>query len=179
MTKTTAATVAPGGKGARVPRPPVVKTRKQAEAALAKIGEYSRTLAALKLELDTSKAALVAAYETGAAPLRVAAAQAVEALQSWCDANRADLLTGKGKTATLASGVIGWKKAPDRVELDGELDELLQALKDRGLYRFIRKREEPDLEAMKKEPDEAERVKGVTIVKGGDTFFAKPVGSTP
>lgn len=152
-----------------------VRTQHQATAALGRIGAAQARLARFKAELDVAMAGLRLDHEAKAAPLRAAIEVDTERLRGWFEANRATLLTGKKKSADLATGSAGWKKAPERVVV-AEGVNLLEALEaDRKLKRFIRTRSEPDLQALLKESAVAITIPGVSVEGGDDVFFVKPL----
>lgn len=160
---------------ARRPAAPRLRTQAEATAALGRIGAAQVCLGRLKASLDVGIASLKLDYETAAAPLRAAIEADTDRLRGWFEANRATLLTGKKKSADLATGTLGVKKTPERVVV-AEGVNLLEALEaDRKLKRFIRTKSEPDLQALLKESAVAITIKGVSIDGGDDVFFVKPL----
>jgi len=73
----------------------------------------------------------------------------------------------------LPTGFFGWRSTPPAVSLKN-IKAVLKKLKELGLKRFIRIKEEPDKEAMLKEPEVAKSVKGVSITQY-EEFFIKPL----
>ena len=54
------------------------------------------------------------------------------------------------------------------------IDGILESLRNSGLFRFIRTKEELNKEAMLAEPDIARSISGVTIREGVEEFVIKP-----
>ena len=97
----------------------------------------------------------------------------LEGLFVYASANRDDLTdNGKKKTVALPTGSFAWRLTPPSVSLR-KIDEVVNALKQLNLSRFIRIKEEVDKEAMLKEPAVAKTVSGVTISQH-EEFFVKP-----
>ncbi|MEZ1717869.1 host-nuclease inhibitor Gam family protein, partial [Pseudomonas aeruginosa] len=59
-------------------------------------------------------------------------------VQSWCEANRAELTdNNKVKYANLTTGEVQWRIRPPSVTVRGA-DAVLELLRSKGLIRFIR-----------------------------------------
>ncbi|MDP3900711.1 MAG: host-nuclease inhibitor Gam family protein [bacterium] len=97
----------------------------------------------------------------------------MEGLFAYANANREELTdNGKKKTVNLPTGTLAWRMTPPSVILR-KVDEVIKALKQLKLDRFIRTKEEVDKEAMLKEPEVAKTVSGVTISQH-EEFSVKP-----
>lgn len=139
------------------PVAPRVRSKEQATAALGRIGAAQAQLDRLKTALDVAIAGLRLGHE----------------------ANRATLLSGRKKSADLATGSAGWRKTAERVVVAEGVDLLEQLEADRKFKRFIRTRSEPDLQALLKETAVAVTIPGVSIAGGEDVFFVKPLILAP
>src|SRR5690606_26606449 len=86
-----------------------------------------------------------------------------QGVQIWCEANR-DALTGGGKVKSvqLPSGEVRWRVTPPAVKLRA-VDMVLQLLRERGLGRFIRIKEEVNREAILADPEAVAGIAGIRI----------------
>lgn len=80
--------------------------------------------------------------------------------------------TGKRKTVEVPSGKFGWRLPPPSVSVKSA-KALIERLKNLGLTRFIRTKEDVNKEAMLAEPEVAQSVEGVKI-RQEEEFFVKP-----
>ena len=136
--------------------------------AIAEIGRRQRERQRLETLMNDDLAKVREAWEKQAAPHLEAIKELSRGVQLWCEVHR-DLLTqgGKVKFARLASGEIKWRLTPPRVVIRA-LDAVLEALKQAGLERLIRIKEEPNKEAILTEPDAVAGIKGITITQKED-----------
>ncbi len=147
---------------------PVPQNRDQAVEAIAEIGRLQRERDLIQTQMNDELAALRQRYEEQAAPLadRIKALSA--GVQVWCTANRATLTQGgKVKFARLASGEIKWRMRPPSVTVRGK-DVVIALLKDLGLNRFLRTKEEVNKDAILAEADAVKGIKGITIKQAED-----------
>ena len=97
-----------------------------------------------------------------------------KAVQAFCESRRLELTNGgKQKTAYFTTGEVQWRAKPPAVVAKG-IDGILESLRNLGLFRFIRTKEELNKEAMLAEPDIARSISGVTIREGVEEFVIKP-----
>ncbi|MDE3938781.1 host-nuclease inhibitor Gam family protein, partial [Glaesserella parasuis] len=73
----------------------------------------------------------------------------------------------------FTTGEVQWRAKPPAVVAKG-IDGILESLRNLGLFRFIRTKEELNKEAMLAEPDVARSISGVTIREGVEEFVIKP-----
>ncbi|MCT8633294.1 host-nuclease inhibitor Gam family protein, partial [Glaesserella parasuis] len=73
----------------------------------------------------------------------------------------------------FTTGEVQWRAKPPAVVAKG-IDSILESLRNLGLFRFIRTKEELNKEAMLAEPDVARSISGVTIREGVEEFVIKP-----
>ncbi len=146
----------------------VPASRTEVDAAIAKIGEAQRKRDAIRTAMNDQLAAIKAQHEDAAAPHAAVIKHLAAGVQTWCEANRAELTRdGKTKTVKLGSGEVRWRTRPKSVMVRGA-GIVIAALKRLGLDRFIRTKEEVDKEAILREPDAVQDVKGITISQGED-----------
>lgn len=136
--------------------------------AIAAIGRHQRERARLQAAMNDDLAQVRERWERQAAPHLEAIKELSRGVQLWCEVHR-DLLTqgGKVKFARLASGEVKWRMTPPKVVIRA-LDAVLEALKQAGLDRLIRIREEPNKEAILNEPEAVTGIKGITITQKED-----------
>ncbi|OBX05803.1 host-nuclease inhibitor protein Gam, partial [Gallibacterium salpingitidis] len=97
-----------------------------------------------------------------------------KAIEIWCETNRAELTNnGKTKTGSFNTGEVQWRQRPPSV-LIRKADDVLDRLRQLGLTRFIRTKDEVNKEAMLAEAELAATVTGVTIKKGVEDFVIAP-----
>lgn len=153
---------------ADAPRFPIPQSREQATDYVARIGTHQRERARIQTAMNDELAAIRTAYEEQARPHAEAIKALGQGVQVWCDANRADITSGgKTKTVNLSSGEVRWRLRPPRVVIRG-IDAVMEALKDLGLTRFLRVKEEVNKEAVLAEPEAIKHVKGITLDQGED-----------
>jgi phage host-nuclease inhibitor protein Gam len=140
---------------------PVPQSREEAAALVAEIGELQRAHSVIEAAMNEELAHWRQFYEGKAAPLAENIRLRYAAVRAWSEANR-DAITegGKRKTVQLTSGEIRWRVTPPKVVLSG-VKALLKLLRDKGLERFIRTKEEPDKEAMLADRTALEKLKGI------------------
>jgi phage host-nuclease inhibitor protein Gam len=151
------------------------QSRSEAEQLLGEIGQLQRQITSLEADMNEKLSTVKEKFEAEAAPLNEAIEEKFEALQTWAESNREDLCKDGGKTARLSTGELVWRVSPPAVRVTGSA-AVLDALKSRGLDRFIRSKEEVNKEAILNERDTLPRIPGVEIVQT-EEFSAKPFES--
>jgi phage host-nuclease inhibitor protein Gam len=159
----------------KAPELPVPATLAEAEALLLRMGGRQREVAAIEGRMNERLAAVKAEFEQIAAPITEQIEADFQALQAWAEAHRATLLERERKSAKLATGELGWRTSPPSVRISG-LAAVIAAFKQLGLDRFIRTKEEIDKQAIQKEPEAVEHVKGVSITQQ-EEFWIRPFES--
>lgn len=153
---------------------PAIQTREAADAAIEELGRKKRELDRFTADMNDELAELKARFERTADPLKASVKGLETGIQNYCEVNR-NALTNGGKTGAhkFPAGVVRWRKTPLKVTLRN-VEAVIKAVKDAGLAAiFLRVKEEIDKEAMGKRPDEAAKIKGVTI-GGGEQFEIEP-----
>lgn len=159
--KTTASTVS------------VPQAREGVADCIREIGERQRELTRLETRMNDEIARVRERFETEAEPHRQRVVALTAGAQIWCEANREHLTQGgKTKTAAFTTGEIQWRTRPPSARITGA-EAVLDALRRRGLTRFIRVKEEVNKEAILNEPDAVVGVAGISISQGED-FIVVP-----
>ncbi len=147
----------------------------EATTAVGRIGELQREIARTQADLSDEVARIKASAERAVAPLREEVEALTEGVRIWAEAHRMKLTDGgKVKYAGLATGRILWRLRPPRVSVRG-VEAVLEALKTMGLGRFIRVTEELDKDALRREPEVADTVPGISIGSAGEDFVIEPL----
>lgn len=158
----------------------VPQSREEATAQMARIGALQRELEAITTRMNADLAKAKERAELLAAPVKAEHEDAVEGLRVYCDANRDALTGGKVKHVDFGSGVVRWRQTKARVmgvpKLADKLSALIDAIKAKGLKRWLRVIVEIDKEAMLREPDAvaAAGLPGVKIAAEGEDFVVEP-----
>jgi phage host-nuclease inhibitor protein Gam len=163
------------------PNLPVPQDDAQARSAILEIGRERREVDRLKAAMNDEIAAIKARYGAQAEPHRERETALTEGLAIFAEANRARLTDGeKRKHALFSTGRIGWRTKVATVRANpkaaGVADEagLIAKLRDLGLARFVRVKEELNREAMREEKAVASAVAGITVGSEGEDFWVEP-----
>lgn len=160
----------------RIKRPvfPAPKNLEEAAEFLTFIGREQREVDRIQTELNEEIEKLKAKTMAGLAPHEEKIDRLVEGLHAFAENQKAALTKdGKRKTVPLPTGEFGWRITPPAVTISNR-ETVLANIKALGLVdRFIRIKEELDKEAMLKEPDLAQTIKGVSITQR-EEFVVKP-----
>ena len=138
------------------------QSREETQSWIKTLGDTQREHARLTHDLNDKIAELTDAAKPALNALAERSAALQQGIQAWCEANRAELTAGGGKTANLITG-----------EVRG-IESVLENLRTLGLARFIRQKEEVNKEAMLNEPDIAATIAGITVVRGKEDFVIVP-----
>lgn len=151
----------------------VPQSKDQVIEAIAKIGRHQRERTRLETFMNDELAKVRESWEKQAAPHLDAIRELQRGVQIWCEANR-DLLTqgGKVKYAHLASGEVKWRLTPPKVVIRA-VENVISYLRQAGLDRFVRIKEEPNKEAILAEPDAVAHIKGISISQR-EEFVIRP-----
>lgn len=154
----------------------VPQSREMAADAIAEIGRINRNLTRLEADMNDELALVKARHEKNAEPERLQLQALTQGVQTWAEANRAELTQGgKVKTAALTTGEVLWRNRPASVRVTGA-DSVIAELRRLRLRRFIRVKLEVNKEAILNEPDAVKDVAGISISKGED-FVVVPFES--
>lgn len=150
-----------------------VQTREQMIDAIGQIGTAQRERERIKADMNDAIDNIKKQYDLDAAPHAKTIKELSAAVAGYCNSNRDELTGGKKKTVKLATGVINWRKRPARCSVRNVVD-VLQALKQMGLDRYIRIKEELNKEMVLAEPEPVEHIKGISIGSEGENFVITP-----
>jgi phage host-nuclease inhibitor protein Gam len=146
----------------------VPQTRERVIAAIAEIGTHQRERDRIQADMNDELAAVKERNEKQAEPHNEAIVALSRGVRTWCEAHRDELTqSGKTKTASLPSGEVRWRMRPPKVGVRA-VESVIQALKQLGLSRFVRTKEEINKEAILLEPSAVACVKGISITQGED-----------
>ncbi len=152
---------------------PVPASPEELARFIGQIGEHQRALATIQTGLNDRIERLKAQIVVQTQSHQEAIEQLFEGVFAFAQTHRDELTEGgKTKTAHLPTGDISWRMTPPAVSIRNA-EGVTELCKSLGLFRFIRVKEEPDKEAMLKESDIAEKIKGVTISQH-EEFVVKP-----
>lgn len=147
---------------------PVPQTKEEAIEAIAEIGRRQRERTRIETAMNDDLAKVREAWERQAAPHLDAIKALSGGVHLWCEAHRDGLTNGnKVKFARLASGEVKWRLRPPSVTVRA-VDNVIAYLKQAGLDRFLRVKEEVNKEAILTEPEAVEHIKGITISQKED-----------
>jgi phage host-nuclease inhibitor protein Gam len=153
---------------------PVPQDRSEANAAIAEIGVLGRELERLQADMNDQIARIKERFELKAEPGRDRIEALTAGLGAWCEANRDQLTNGgKVKYHRFAAGEVSWRNRPAKVTVRGA-EQVIAALKERDLTRFVRVSEEVDKEAVLADKAAVAGIKGLSIGSEGEDFSVTP-----
>lgn len=138
------------------------------------IGRLSREITTTQAAMNDEIAAITDRYTTAFTPLQEHIKTLTAGVQSYCEANRDELtLNGKTKTGQFVTGTVQWRQKPPSVVARG-VDAVIETLKQFGLSRFVRVKEELNNEAILNEPAAVSGIAGLSIKSGVEDFVIQP-----
>lgn len=149
------------------------QTKEETQSAICELGLVQRELTRVETEINDEIAAITNDRKVQIEALKMRGEALVTGIQTWCEANRADLCKNGSKTANLITGEISWRQRPPSVSIR-TVDKVLETLRNLGLDRFIRAKEEPNKEAMLADPKAVSGIAGITINSGLEDFAVTP-----
>lgn len=160
-------------KGARAYPPPA--SVEDADRLLGEIGAAARIIERLLIDEEEEKSAIAAHFAAERAPHEEALKVKFAALNRWALDSRAKVFPEGKKSLDLSQGIIGFRATAAKVVIDEDMERaVIKALLRRKLTRMVRVKVEPDLNAIKKEPERVAGIAGLALVPG-ENFFAEPV----
>ena len=151
---------------------PIPNSEAEAIRAVADIGRLQRQIehieGRLNDRIDKVKLDALEMISDPKAELEVA----LDGLFAYCQANREELMPPGRKTISWPTGEISWRMTPPKVGIR-DVKKVLAGLRQLGLSRFIRTKEEIDKEAILKDRDAVKPVKGIAITQC-EEFVVKP-----
>lgn len=154
----------------------VPQSREEANAAIFEVGDLDRQLQLLDTGLQDALAKVKQSFELQAEPLAQRRDALIRGLEAYAAANRASLTeNGKVKFASFPAGKLSWRLRPSSVGPIRAPEAIIAWLKENGLSRFIRVKEEVNKEALLAESDMArDFIPGIRIASGGEDFSVEP-----
>jgi phage host-nuclease inhibitor protein Gam len=138
------------------------------------IGRLSREITVTQAAMNDEIAAITDRYTAVFTPLQDEVKSLTAGVQSYCEANRDELtLNGKTKSGQFVTGTVMWRTKPPSVAVRG-VEAVIEALKQFGLHRFVRIKEELNKDAILNEPTAITGVAGLSIKKGVEDFVIEP-----
>lgn len=152
---------------------PVPQSRDDVDRAIARIGALQRERTRVHADKDEKMAAINQVHKAQLEPLEEEIRLQQQGIQTWCESHRAELTQNdKVKYHDFPAGAVKWRMRPAKVVLKS-IEMVLDALKQRGLNRFVRTKEEVNKEAILADPDALLGVPGIKIEQGED-FIVEP-----
>ena len=152
----------------------VVQSKEKAIEAIKCLGDIQRELIRLETEMNDQIAIITASFSSNIETLKQKSTQLQKGIQIWCEANRDELTNnGKIKTANLVTGEVQWRNRPPSCIIRS-LENVIETLKQLGLHRFVRTKEEVNKEAILNEPNIVAHIPGITIKKDVEDFAIVP-----
>jgi phage host-nuclease inhibitor protein Gam len=160
----------------KTPAVPIYESKAEAELALAKIAELQRSRIEIMAIAERKISTINEDARQDTLPIDLEISELVKNLSYYAEYNRVALTdNNKTKTVKFVHGMLQWRMTPVAVTVRG-VDDVLKRLKQLGLTRFIRIKEEIDKEAMGRERPVAEAIDGVSfnqreefVITPGDT----------
>ncbi|KFB97848.1 bacteriophage Mu Gam family protein, partial [Trabulsiella guamensis ATCC 49490] len=130
----------------------VPQSREDVINDIRKIGDISRVILRRETELNDQIATLTNDVAPGIEALKKELERLQTGVQTWCEANRAELTRdGKTKTANLTTGEVRWRARPPSVTIR-KVEDVIAMLKKLSLGKFLRNKEEINKEAILASP---------------------------
>ncbi len=153
---------------------PVPQSEDECTSAIRRLGEQRREVRRIEADMNDKLAAIRAESNEEAEPFKQACKNLIAGIESYCAAHRKRLTHGgKIKTALFSAGEVKWRTRPPKVSIRGT-EAVLDALRDRGLTRFIRVAESVNKEAILADPSAVAGIKGITVGSEGEDFIVEP-----
>lgn len=138
------------------------------------IGRLSREITVTQAAMNDEIAAITDRYTAVFTPLQEEVKSLTAGVQSWCEANRDELtVNGKTKSGQFVTGTVQWRQKPPSVAVRG-VESVIEALKQFGLTRFVRVKEELNKDAILNEPAAVAGIAGLSIKSGVEDFVIQP-----
>ena len=152
---------------------PVPQSRIDCAADIKKLGDAQREFERRRAAMNDEIAQITQRYQPHLELLDAQCQALAKGIQTWCEANRATLCEGGGKTANLVTGEVSWRQRPPSVRINGA-DSVMETLRRMGLERFVRSKDEINKDAILNEVDAVRGIAGISIVTGIEDFSIAP-----
>lgn len=152
---------------------PMPETREEAEKLLGEIGMLQRRVGEYQAKASDRIAGISQAFAELVAPVNDQIEAKFQALHAFAEAHRKELLEGDSKTVKFTTGTLSWRFTPPAVKLT-KPDAVLEQLKKRRLWDFVRTIQEVNREAILEDPTKVEGIEGIKVTSR-EEFVAKPL----
>ena len=153
---------------------PAPQTTEECAAMINTIGILQRDIIRYETEMNDEIACITNNYKGKFVLLKKQLEGLQNGVQLFCESKRAELTqNGKTKTANFVTGSVQWRQRPLSVSVRG-VDTVINSLKERGLHRFLRIKEEINKDAIKNELDVVKDIAGIAIISGQEDFVIEP-----
>jgi phage host-nuclease inhibitor protein Gam len=149
------------------------QTKEETMEAIRILGDVQRHLTRIETEMNDAIAEITSARKTEIESLKTRCETLVNGIQTWCEANRGELCKNGSKTANLITGEVSWRFRPASVGIRAA-DKVIETLRNLGLSRFIRSKDEINKEAILADPKAVSGIVGITINSGLEDFAVTP-----
>lgn len=158
----------------KAPAQEAPQSKEEVAAQIKELGDLQRMLAREQADMNDAIAAVTQRHQPAMEALTRAIDDHQAGIQTWCEAHRAELTRdGKVKTANLVTGEVQWRQRPPSVTLR-MADFVIEQLRNLGLSRFVRVKEEVNKEAILAEPEAVSGITGITLKTGVEDFVITP-----
>lgn len=152
---------------------PVPTSNAEVAEFISRLREAKRKIEQRTLTANNRINALQTALAAETAPLQQEVEILAEGLLRFATANRLAITdNGRVQTVQYATGRLGWRSTPPRVEVR-KVDAVIAWIKQHRLLQFLRTKEEVNKEAMLDDTERAETVPGVSIIQD-EVFYIWP-----
>lgn len=153
----------------------VISTREEMDAALLKMGKLKLQINQKTAQMQAETAPIETRFLRAILPKQEEYDALEEAVADFALLNRDDLLTGqKGQTLKRPGGELTFRAGRPSVKLTDTEDVVVERLRRAGLARFIRTAEAVDKSGLLREPQVADAVSGIEIVRPDATVTITP-----
>ncbi len=141
---------------------------------IAELGRHERMRSKIEVEMNNAIAKIKQRHEEEVDPINKSIKSLTAGITAFCEVHRSELTDNeKVKTVNLPSGTVSWRKCPPSVRLT-EPEKIIKLLKDKGLEKFIRVKEEVNKDLILSEQAAVAGVKGIAIVKEKEELAIEP-----
>lgn len=158
---------------------PIPNSDAECDDRIAQLGDTTRAIERLTADMNESLATVKSDFESKAAPLVATVTGLERAIENYCTAQR-ERLTGAGKVKfyRFGNGEVMWRRRAAKVIARNRKAVLAWLIEAGGQYKkFIRYKHEIDRATMRKHPDLAKEVPGVSVRSAGEDFTITPFGA--
>lgn len=158
----------------KAPAQEAPQTKEDVAAQIKALGDLQRMLAREQADMNDAIGEIAKRHQPALDALTRAIEEHQAGIQTWCEAHRDELTRdGKVKTANLVTGEVQWRQRPPSVTVR-MTDFVIEQLRNLGLARFVRVKEEVNKEAILAEPAAVAGVAGIHIKTGVEDFVITP-----